>query len=173
MPRKFFRKFLPLAERLRSSWYFRLLGPRITDSRLWGANRRAITAACGAGVAIAFIPLPMHPLLGLLAVVIWRLNIPAMIGTLLLLNPLTAVPVYYMAYRVGALLLGEHPGHFAFKASWTWLQTGLGSIWKPFLLGCLVCSVVGGYLAYRGLELAWRLSTVNRLNARRNAVRDQ
>ncbi len=173
MPRQFFRKFQPVAERLRSSWYFRLLGPRITDSRLWGLNRRAITAAFGAGVAIAFIPLPAHPLLGLLAAMIWRLNIPAMIGTLLLLNPLTAVPIYYVAYRVGALLLGIHHGHFAFELSWAWLQTGLGRTWKPFLLGCLVCSVVGGYLAYRGLELAWRYSTISRLNARRNSVRDQ
>jgi uncharacterized protein (DUF2062 family) len=173
MPRQFFRKFQPIAERLRGSWYFRLLGPRITDSRLWGLNRRAITAAFGAGVAIAFIPLPAHPLLGLIAAVIWRLNIPAMIGTLLLLNPLTAVPVYFVAYRVGALLLGVHPGHFTFELSWDWLQTGLGNLWKPFLLGCLVCAVVGGYLAYRAMELAWRLSTLNRLNARRNAVRDQ
>jgi uncharacterized protein (DUF2062 family) len=46
-------------------------------------------------------------------------------------------------------------------------------VWKPFLLGCVVCAVLGGYLAYRALELVWRLSTVNRLNARRSSVRDQ
>jgi uncharacterized protein (DUF2062 family) len=173
MPRKFFRKFQPVAVRMRGSWYFRLLGPRITDPRLWGLNRRAITAAFGAGIAIAFIPLPAHLLLGLAAAVIWRLNIPAMVGTLLLMNPLTAVPVYYVAYRVGALVLGVQPGQFAFELSWNWLQTGLGSVWKPFLLGCVVCAVLGGYLAYRALELVWRLSTVNRLNARRSSVRDQ
>jgi uncharacterized protein len=173
MPRELFRKFQPVAARLRSRWYFRLLGPRITDARLWGLNRRAITAAFGAGIAIAFIPLPVHLFLGLAAAVIWRLNIPAMVGTLLLMNPLTAVPVYYVAYRVGALILRVPPGRFAFELSWNWLQTGLGSVWKPFLLGCLVCAVLGGYLAYRLLELAWRFSTVSRLNARRNAVRDQ
>lgn len=172
MPRKFFRRFQPAARKLRDKWYFRLLGPRMTDARLWGLNRRAITAAFGAGVAIAFIPLPVHLLLGLVAAVIWRLNIPAMVGTLFLLNPLTAVPVYYAAYRVGALILGVPPGQFAFELSWNWLQTGLGSLWKPFLLGCLVCGVLGGYLAYRLLELAWRYSTVNRLNARRSSVRE-
>lgn len=162
-----------MARKMRDRWYFRLLGPRLTDSRLWGLNRRAITSAFGAGIAIAFVPLPVHLLLGLAAAVIWRLNIPAMVGTLLLLNPLTAVPVYYVAYRVGALILRVPPGSFTFELSWNWLQTGLGSIWKPFLLGCLVCAVLGGYLAYRMLELAWRLSTVNRLNARRSSVRDQ
>jgi uncharacterized protein (DUF2062 family) len=29
-------------------------------------------------------------------------------------------------------------------------------MWKPFLVGCLVCGVVGGVLGYMGLELAWR-----------------
>lgn len=160
-----------MARKLRDKWYFRLLGPRLTDQRLWGLNRRAITAAFGTGIAISFIPLPIHLFIGLAAAVIWRLNIPAMVGTLLLLNPLTAVPVYYMAYRVGALLLRVRPGSFAFELSWAWLQNGLGSVWKPFLLGCMVCGVLGGYLAYRLLELAWRYSTVSRLNARRNSVR--
>lgn len=172
MPREFFRKFRPTAHRLRGSWYFRLLGPRITDARLWGLNRRAITAAFGAGIAISFIPVPVHLLLGLIAAIVWRLNIPAMVATLLLLNPLTAIPVYFVAYRVGALILRVPQTQFAFELSWNWLQTGLGSIWKPFLLGCLVCGVLGGYAAYRALELAWRLSTVNRLNARRNSVRE-
>ncbi len=63
-------------------------------------------------------------------------------------------------------------GKFTFELSWTWLQTGLGTIWKPFLVGCLVCSIVGGFLAYRLLELIWRISTVNRLNAKRAGVRE-
>ena len=173
MPRSFFVKFRPVAAKMRDSWYFRMLGPRLTDSRLWGLNRRAITAACGAGVAIAFIPLPAHLLFGLLAAMIWRLNVPAMIGTLLILNPFTAVLIYSAAYWVGALLLGIKAGPKFHELSWNWLQTGLGNTWKPFLLGCLVCSVVGGWLTYRLLELAWRQSTLNRLNARRGAVRKQ
>jgi uncharacterized protein (DUF2062 family) len=171
MPRRIFIKFQPIAARMRGSWYFRLLGPRVTDARLWSVNRRAITAAFGAGVAVAFVPLPIHLLLGLLVAIVWRLNVPAMVGTLLLINPVTVVPVYFVAYRVGALLLGLQPGKFAFELSWAWLQNGLGTLWKPFLLGCLVCAVVGGYLAYQALELAWRLSLRSRLNARRNAVR--
>lgn len=171
MPRRLFLRFRPVAQKMRNSWYFRLLGPRLTDSRLWSVNRRAITSAFGAAIAITFIPLPAHLLFGLLAAMIWRLNLPTMLGSLLLLNPLTAVPLYYAAYRVGTLVLGQPEGRFAFELSWNWLQTGLGSIWKPFLVGCLICSVVGGYLAYRLLELIWWISTVNRLNAKRGGVR--
>lgn len=172
MPRRLFLKLRPMAARLRESWYFRLLGPRLTDSRLWSVNRRAITTSFGAAIAISFIPLPAHLLIGLVAAMIWRLNLPTMFGSLLLLNPLTAVPLYYAAYRVGTLVLGQPVGKFTFELSTKWLQTGLGTIWKPFLVGCLVCSVVCGFLAYRLLELLWRISTVNRLNARRAGVRE-
>lgn len=171
MPRRLFLKLRPIAARLRESWYFKLLGPRLTDSRLWSANRRAITTAVGTAVAISFIPLPAHPLFGLLAAMIWRQNLPAMFLSLLILNPLTAVPLYYTAYRIGSLVLGQPVGKFAFQLNWDWLQTGLGTIWKPFLVGCLICSVVGGFLAYRLLELIWRISTVNRLKEKRAGVR--
>jgi len=85
-----------------------------------------------------------------------RLNIPVIIGTVLLINPVTIVPVYYLAYRLGTALLNMPPTLFSFEMSWDWLQNGLGPMWKPFLVGCLVCGVVGGVLGYMGLELAWR-----------------
>jgi uncharacterized protein len=171
MPRKLFVKFRPVAEKLRGSWYFRVLGPKLTDPRLWGVNRRAITAAFGAGIAISFIPLPAHLVIGLVAAMIWHLNVPTMVGTLLVMNPFTALPIYYFAYRVGALLLQHQPGPFKFEASWDWLQTGLGTIWKPFLLGCLICAVVFGYLATKLLELLWRYDLKSRWKARRAAAR--
>jgi hypothetical protein len=152
---------------MRDSRLFRLLGPKVTDPRLWSLNRRAITMAFGAGVAICFIPLPVHLLAGLVAAMIWHLNVPTLVVTASLVNAVTALPVYYFAYRVGALLLGTPPGVFGFEFSWTWLQNGLGAIWKPFLVGCLVCGVLGGYGAYRLLEVIWRISTVNRKSARR------
>jgi uncharacterized protein (DUF2062 family) len=173
MPRQLFVKFRPIAEKLRSSWYFRALGPKLTDARLWGVNRRAITMAFGTGIAISFIPLPAHIVFGLIAAMIWHLNVPAMVATLLLMNPLTVVPVYYFAYRIGVLLLGYNPGPFVFELSWAWLQNGLGAVWKPFLVGCVVCSIIGGFAGYRLLELAWRISTVNRKNARREASREK
>jgi uncharacterized protein (DUF2062 family) len=172
MPRRLFLKLRPIATRLREAWYFKMLGPRLTDPRLWGVNRRAITTAFGTAVAIYFIPLPIHLPLGLIAAMIWRQNLPTMFLSFLLLNPLTVVPLYYMAYRLGALVLGQPVGTFAFEPNWDWLQNGLGVFWKPFLVGCLICSVVGGFLAYRLLELIWRISTVNRLNAKRAGIRE-
>jgi hypothetical protein len=83
-------------------------------------------------------------------------------------NPLTALPIYYAAYRVGAAALHESPRRFAFHPSWEWLQHGLGPAWKPFLIGCLICSIVAGFSGRIGLELLWRSSVRRRYRTRRS-----
>ena len=125
-----------------------------------------MTAAFGIGLAVCFIPLPVHFVVASLLAVWLRLNIPVIYATILLINPVTIVPVYYLAYRLGAFLLDLPPTGFAFEMSWDWLQNGLGPMWKPFLVGCLVCGVVGGVLGYMGLELAWRWRVASKYRAR-------
>jgi uncharacterized protein (DUF2062 family) len=161
MPRELLKRVLhPRA--LREQWYLRLFGSRLADPRLWSLQRRGVTGAFGAGLAICFVPLPVHLPLATLTAIVWRLNIPAIIATVFIVNPLTMVPIYYGAYRVGALITGVHPRHFGFKLSWDWLQHGLGPMWKPFLVGCLVCSIVCGITGWLGLELLWRWRVLNR-----------
>ena len=108
----------------------------------------------------------MHFVVATLLAVWLRLNIPVIYATILMINPLTIVPVYYLAYRLGAFLLDLPPTGFAFQMSWDWLQNGLGPMWKPFLVGCLVCGVVGGVLGYMGLELAWRWRVASKYRTR-------
>lgn len=170
MPRPLFIKIRPYAQKLRSTRIFRMLGPKIGDPRLWSLNRRTITIAFGTGIGISFIPLPVHLPLGLTLAMLFHLNVPTIVLTAAFVNPVTALPVFYFAYRVGVLLLGVEPGAFGFELSWAWLQNGLGAIWKPFLLGCLTCGIVGGYGSYRLLELVWRISALNRKAARRSAA---
>jgi uncharacterized protein (DUF2062 family) len=167
MPRRLLRRLLPHQDKLRQRWIFRVFGSRLTDPRLWSLGRRSITAGFGAGLAIAFIPLPIHIPVALLAAIIWRLNVPVIFATIMVVNPLTAVPIYYLAYRVGSLLIGEPLHGFNFHLSWEWLQTGLGPLWKPFLLGCVTCSIAFGYSGYFALELLWRWLTVRRLRGRK------
>ncbi|HEV7632181.1 MAG TPA: DUF2062 domain-containing protein [Steroidobacteraceae bacterium] len=171
MPRRLIRKFLPHPDTLHRRWYFRIFGSRIRDSRLWAVNRRSITAAFGTGLAICFLPLPLHLPLALLVAILLRLNVPVIMGTTLLVNPLTAVPIYYTAYRVGTFALGQSPGRFAFELSWDWLQNGLGPFWKPFLTGCMICALIVGYGGYLTFELIWRWRTLSRLRMKRDAAR--
>lgn len=156
MPRLAVKKAAEWLHARRDRWYLRMFGERIAEMHLWSLNRRSVTAAFGAGIAIAFIPLPVHTVLAVLVAILWRLNLPVTVASTLVINPLTIVPVYYAAYRLGAWLLRERPHHFAFQLSWQWLEHGLGPRWQAFLLGCLVLSVTGGLLGRLLLEVAWR-----------------
>jgi uncharacterized protein (DUF2062 family) len=164
------KKLLPSPSRLQGHWLLRHFGERLLDPRLWALHRRAITGAFGVGIAICFIPLPVHLPLAVLIAIIWRLNVPALYGTTLLVNPLTMMPTYYGAYRVGAALLRVRPERFAFHLSWHWLETGLGPMWRPFLLGCGVCAVVLGFLGWATLELIWRWNVTSRYRTRHVAT---
>ncbi len=166
MPRRLLKRICPSPGALQGHWFLRLFGTRLADPRLWGLCRRGITGAFGVGLAVCFIPLPVHFVVGSLLAIVLRLNIPVMIGTVLLINPVTIVPVYYLAYRLGAALLNVPPTRFTFEMSWEWLQNGLGPMWKPFLVGCLLCGVVGGVLGYMGLELVWRWRVAARYRTR-------
>lgn len=166
MPRRLLKRLCPNHGRLQSHWFLRRFGTRAFDPRLWGLCRRPVTAAFGIGLAICFIPLPIHFVVSTLLAVWLRLNIPVIYATILLINPVTIVPVYYLAYRLGAFLLDVPPTGFTFEMSWDWLQNGLGPMWKPFLVGCLVCGVVGGVLGYMGLEIAWRFRVATKYRTR-------
>jgi len=170
MPRRLLRKILPSPEQVRSHWYLRPFRTRIADPRLWTLQRRSITLAFAAGLAICFVPLPVHLLLAALTAVALRVNLPVIVATVLLVNPFTAVPVYYLAYRVGAGLLNMPPQDFAFEMSWDWLQYGLGPVWKPFLVGCIVCGILAAAAGWLLAELLWRWLVLKRYRGRRRTA---
>lgn len=166
MPRQLVKKLSFWVTERQHHWYLRVFGSRITDPLIWSLNRHTITGAFGAGIAIAFIPLPVHTIAAVLAALYWRLNLPVALASTWVVNPFTVVPVYYGAYRLGAMLLRSTPHHFAFRLSWQWLEHGLGPRWKPFLLGCLVSAVVFGLLGRWVLELVWRSAVRRRYRLR-------
>jgi uncharacterized protein (DUF2062 family) len=169
MPRRILKRLTPHPSSLHSRWYLRIFGPRITDPRLWSLQRRSVTSAFAAGLAICFVPLPVHVPLAALMAVLLRVNVPTILATVFLVNPLTVVPVYYTAYRVGAALLGIEHQRFAFQFSFDWLQNGLGPMWKPFLIGCLVCATIAGTVGWIALEALWRWRVRTKYRTRREA----
>ena len=68
MPRRVLKKLLPTPGQLQGHWLLRHFGERLLDPRLWALHRRAITGAFGVGIAICFIPLPVHLVVAVLIV---------------------------------------------------------------------------------------------------------
>ena len=166
MPRQLLKRIVPAPHTLHGRWFLRPFGARLTDPLLWTLHRRGVTYAFGAGLAICFVPLPVHTLLACTIAVIWRLNIPVAVGTTLLLNPFTAVPAYYLAYRLGAALLQVPPQHFHFVASWSWLGHSLAPVWQPFITGCICCALLAGFIGWLSLEILWRWHVTSRYRTR-------
>lgn len=164
---------MPSPGSLQKRWFLRPFGDRIADPRLWALHRRTVTSAFGAGLAICFIPFPVHMIVAGCLAVFLRLNLPAIYGTIFLVNPLTAVPVYYTAYRVGTLLTGANPQAFELHIGIEHgiVIAGFGSLWKPFLLGCTACSLMAGSFGWVALELLWRWRVINRRHRRQQLCR--
>jgi uncharacterized protein len=172
MPRRFFKRITLRPHALRDRWYFRPFAARLSDPRLWSLQRRSVTSAVGAGLAICFVPLPVHLPLAAVVGILCRVNVPVILATVLLVNPFTFFPVYYFAYRVGITLLGAPLQPFELSFDWQTLQAGLAPTWQPLIVGCLACAVLAGFSGWVALELIWRWSVSSRYRARRERSTD-
>ena len=170
MPRFFFRKITPRRETLRNHWALKPFSRFFGDPRLWSLQRRTVTPAFGAGLAICFLPLPIHIPLAALVAIFCRIHIPTIMVTLLLVNPFTVVPAYLLAYKVGVIVTDAPPLAFQFELSWDWLANGLGPVWKPFLVGCAVTGGLFGLVGYALLDVLWRFNVRKRYRERAGAA---
>jgi uncharacterized protein (DUF2062 family) len=166
MPRGLFRKITPRNETLRTHWALKPFGRFFADPRLWSLQRRTVTPAFGAGLAICFVPLPIHIPLAAITAIFCRIHIPTIMVALIVANPVTIVPLYLLAYKVGAWVTGTPPSTFQFELSWDWVQNGLGPMWKPFLVGCGLTGAAMGLLGYALLDVVWRYSVRKRYRER-------
>lgn len=177
MPRKFFRKYLPDADAVRSSRLVSLFGARLQHPNLWHLNRRSVAGGVAIGLFCGLIPGPLQMLVALALAIPLRKNIPVALITTLYTNPITIVPLYLIAYGYGQLLLGATAqGAAAFEPfQWDWWDMG-GSLrgfvaWtlglgKPLGVGLLALALTLAALGYVGVKFAWRLHVVSAWRAR-------
>jgi uncharacterized protein (DUF2062 family) len=174
------KRLLPTPDQVAGNRWLRWLGPSLLHPRVWHVSRRGIALGVSIGFFFAFlIPIAQIPLSAAAAVAL-RANLPTAVAGTLVNTPLTFPAVYYGAWRVGNIILGEpHPaappsldaaatvpraagGEPWIRNAWHHL-TGVG---KPLLVGTLVFAVVAGLAAYLLVNLAWHLR-VRRKRSRR------
>jgi len=166
MPRRFLRKITPRGETLRQHWLLKPFSRFFGDPRLWSLQRRTVTPALGAGLFICFVPLPIHIPLAAITAIFCRIHIPTIMLTLLIMNPLTIAPLFYMAYKIGVIVTSAPELPFAFEMSLSWLRDGLGARWKPFLVGCAVTGALFGLIGYALFDVTWRYAVRKRYRER-------
>lgn len=189
MARKYIRRWVPSREDMRSRRALRWLGPLLERPWLWQLNRRSVAAGVGLGVFCGFMIPGLQIIIAALAALIIRANLPVAVVSTMISNPFTYAPIFVLAYRFGAMLLGEHVDEAqaaALEAAALEADTlegevtAIGRDWserfatigKPLLLGLAVFAVVGGAASYLLTLALWRLGVVLRMRRRRGRERD-
>lgn len=176
MSKRFFRRILPNADRVARYRVMNRLGPWINDARLWYINRRAIALGLAGGVFFGLMfPTAQMPLAALFAILL-RCNLPAAVAGTFVSNPLTFVPIYLVAYRIGAAILNV-PADESWSAALNEDADSFGEqvhIWwsavyaagPPLAMGLLVLATMCAAMVYVLINLIWRTSARKRYRQR-------
>ncbi|MEC7137837.1 MAG: DUF2062 domain-containing protein [Pseudomonadota bacterium] len=169
MPRKTLLKYLPNPDAIRRNSSLRPIAHLLERTELWHINRRSVSTAIFIGLFCAFIPLPSQMLLAALIAIWLKVNLPLSVALVWVSNPITMGPMFYFAYKLGALLLGEEPTVDDFNWSFGWFMDNTTRIGYPFLLGCLVCSWVSAVSGFVVSRLLWRIHIVRKWQKRQRS----
>jgi len=158
---------MPDHERIRNHKSLSCFGCLLHKRALWHLNRHSVATAFAVGLFFAFVPVPFQMVLAAGGAIFFNGNLPISVALVWLTNPLTMPPIFYLAYLVGAAILGHNPSEFSFnEMSWDWIHHGLMNIWQPFLLGCFVLGVVSAVLGYTVSHILWRFMVLRRWRRR-------
>jgi len=166
MPKKLIKKYLPAPETIKNHKNLQFLGDRLHDPNLWHLNRRSVSIAVAIGLFVAWIPTPGQMAIAAITALYLRGNLPISVALVWITNPITMPPMFYFAYRVGLLFMGNPAPDKDFEFSVDNLMSGLGDIWAPFLLGCLIVGTIFSTAGYYGTQKFWRYH-VNKMWAER------
>jgi uncharacterized protein (DUF2062 family) len=172
MPRRFFRRISVRYKGKDQPWYLHPFRFVLTHPVYFSANRKAVTGGLWLGLFIAFMPLPGHTMLAILAALLLRVNLPVAAVAVWVTNPLTVVPVFYMAYRLGCAVLNIPVELIPEDVSWSWMTNELNEIWKPLWYGSLILGIATASAAYIAINVLWRVSTIYRYRRRHILRRD-
>ena len=167
MPRRFFsrisKRFNPNKQR---PWYLRPFSFLLTHPVYFSAGRRAVSGGMALGVFIGLLPIPGQTPLVLFAALMLRVNLPLAAVSVWISNPVTFVPVFYFAYRVGAALLNIPPETMPDNPSWAWLSEEIALRWRPLFYGSILMATSAASVTYLGVSTLWHILTVQRYRQR-------
>lgn len=165
MSRRFFKRYLPSVDRVREVKALALFGDTLFHPSLWNLNRRTAAGGVAAGLFCGLIPGPLQMLGAGIAAVVFRVNLPVALATTLYTNPLTIVPLYLLAYKIGAFVLGATAGREATPPpDWIWSEPmasaeafgqwilGLGA---PLALGLVLLASGLAIIGYGVVRTLW------------------
>lgn len=127
------------------------------------------------GLLCGLVPGPLQVLSSVPLAVLLRVNLPVAVFSTFYTNPFTILPLYVLAYEIGAWVSGVKNGGVKVDLAFPELHwdSWLGDMWdwllklgEPLLIGLpvlAICLSIAGYFAVR---VAWRVAVVLKWRAR-------
>jgi uncharacterized protein (DUF2062 family) len=174
--RRYLQTRLPKASELSERRFIGWFGHRLHDPNLWHFGRRSVARATALGLLLAFFPIPIQMTIIVPLAILRGINLPVAIAALWVTNPLTWVPLFYAAYRVGLLFTGgavQTAESLRLGANWESLSNALGEIWLPLCLGSAILGVAAAATGYFLIDGLWRLAVARRWRKRAERRRAQ
>ena len=162
-------RWLPTREKLATDPRFaRLAGFLFSRPWLWALNRRAVARGVACGLLVGVIPLPTQMVLAAVLAGAAHGHVPAAIAATWLTNPITALPIWWVALQLGSLATGvpltlPDIDWFSVSEVWSWMK-GLG---QPLAIGLCMAAVLLSAAGYTVTMVLWRVVILRRLRARR------
>lgn len=189
------KAWLPTPESLHTNRWLRWMGPALSHTRLWHFSRKGIALGVALGIFFGLLlPVAQMPVSAAFAMLL-RANLPMAVASTFVTNPVTFGPVYYGAYRLGKVVLGEsaitekealHALGSAQavpevpEANPTWRQRmaqgilHLRMVGKPLAVGLLIVATLSGLAVYFLISGVWVIKTrwerKRRLRERRSSA---
>lgn len=147
---------------------------------LWALNRKTVAKGVGAGLLVAFIPIPAQIILASLMALLLRANLPVAIASTLISNPFTFVPINFLIYHIGILITGGNgianpPPIHELELHWASISlvtqeiiVWFKSLGKSYVIGLLVLSISSSIIGYCLVDFIWRISIRWHLRSRRS-----
>lgn len=159
---KILQRFMPNAEQIKKNKILKIFGKLIDNPHLWHINRRSVAKAFSIGLFITYMPFLGHMFLAAFCAIVFRANLPIALALVWVINPLTMIPMFTVAYMVGALVLGQSLDGLDFSS-----LSVLQEMWQPFVLGCLICGAILAVISQVLIRLGWRYHIVMKWKKRK------
>ena len=174
--RKIFRRYLPDHKLVESHPWIRPFGGWLKHPNLWHLHRRSVAGGVAVGLFCGLIPGPLQMITAALFAILLRVNLPVAAFTTLYTNPFTILPLYALAYELGAWVSGVDSRVARAKLSfpemqwddwlsklWDWLV----SLGEPILIGLPLLGITLAISGYILMRVAWRVMVILKWRARK------
>ena len=167
MSKKLLLRFTPDREKIKGIKALEFLGEKLHRPNLWHLNRRSVSLAFAVGFwAMYTPPLPFQMVIAAVLAIYFNANLPISVALVWITNPVTWLPMYYTAYKVGAFALGQGSFEFEQFSQLFSIQKVL-ELGAPLLLGCFILMNVGAVVGYFGAQFLWRRAVLHKMLLRK------